>query len=208
MSTSTYKLTYFDAKGRAEIARFIFAQAEVKYEDVRLTYNGEEWAKLKPSTPTGMLPMLEVDGKPLAGSGPINRYLAEKFNLAGGNDFDNAKVAAIIDVVNDLLGKLVAFYFEKDEDRKPKLKKELEDVHFPKYWSTLEKMIQKDGADGWSFGSSPTYADFAIYCCVDYTKIMFPDILEKYPVIGKNVASVKALPNIAKWLETRPKTQY
>ena len=42
----TYKLVYFNTKGRAEISRWILAQAGVKYEDVRITK--EQWAELKP----------------------------------------------------------------------------------------------------------------------------------------------------------------
>ena len=53
--------------GSAEVFRFIFAQAEVAYEDRRVEYSGEEWAKLKPTTPTGQLPMLEIEGKTLTG---------------------------------------------------------------------------------------------------------------------------------------------
>ena len=74
---TTYKLIYFNSRGRAEIIRQIFALAGIKYEDMRVTE--EEWAKLKDNTPYGALPVLEVDGKMLAGSGPIARYLAEKF---------------------------------------------------------------------------------------------------------------------------------
>ena len=44
---STYKLTYFPVRARAEVIRFVFAQAEVKYEDVRI--KKEDWAELKPS---------------------------------------------------------------------------------------------------------------------------------------------------------------
>ena len=44
---STYKLTYFPIRARAEVIRFVFAQAEVKYEDVRI--KKEDWAELKPS---------------------------------------------------------------------------------------------------------------------------------------------------------------
>ena len=38
---STYKLYYFDSRGTGEPARLIFAQAGVKYEDIRITH--EEW---------------------------------------------------------------------------------------------------------------------------------------------------------------------
>ncbi len=40
-------LTYFDSRGRAELARLIMAAGGIDYEDKRIT--GEEWEKLKPS---------------------------------------------------------------------------------------------------------------------------------------------------------------
>ena len=42
------KLIYFNSRGRAEITRYVLAQAGVDYEDVRLTK--EEWEKMKPGT--------------------------------------------------------------------------------------------------------------------------------------------------------------
>ncbi len=105
-----YKLIYFDMKGRAKTSRFIFAQAGIAYEDCRIAYNGEEWKKLKPTTPTGRLPVLEVDGKPLTGSKPIDRFLAERFGLAGSNGFENAQVAGIADVISDFIEKIIVYY--------------------------------------------------------------------------------------------------
>jgi len=43
----SYKLTYFNGRGRAELSRLIFAQAGVPYEDVRI--EGAQWPQLKPS---------------------------------------------------------------------------------------------------------------------------------------------------------------
>lgn len=43
---STYKLTYFDMRGRAECSRLLFTYAGVGFEDVRLT--GDQWGALKP----------------------------------------------------------------------------------------------------------------------------------------------------------------
>lgn len=43
----SYKLTYFKGKGRAEIARLLFAYSGTAYEDERL--EGESWQKFKPS---------------------------------------------------------------------------------------------------------------------------------------------------------------
>ena len=82
----TYKLTYFNSKGGAEISRFIFAQAGVEYEDVRVDHG--DWPALKPTMPFGVVPVLEVDGKQLGSSMTIARYLAETYGLAGENAFE------------------------------------------------------------------------------------------------------------------------
>jgi len=42
-----YKLTYFDARGRAETIRLVFAAAGIKYEDKRI--DGAAWGAMKSS---------------------------------------------------------------------------------------------------------------------------------------------------------------
>ena len=95
MSPPQYKLVYFDARGVAETARFIFAYANIPYEDVRVKH--EEWPELKPKTPFGQLPYLEVNGKPYAQSVAFTRLLAKKYKLAGTSDEEQAQVDAIVD---------------------------------------------------------------------------------------------------------------
>ncbi|CAH1796831.1 unnamed protein product, partial [Owenia fusiformis] len=55
-----YKLTYFDGQGRAELTRVIFASQDIKFEDIRVNF--KDWPDMKPTTPMGMLPILEVEG--------------------------------------------------------------------------------------------------------------------------------------------------
>lgn len=200
----TYKLIYGNARGRAEVCRFIFAQAGVQYEDCRL--ENEEWPKLKPNTPTGMLPILEVDGKPLTGSEPMARYLAENFGLAGSSDFENAQLAGIIDVLNDFMGKLVDFYYIEEEERKASVKKRFEEEYIAKYWGILESMFQKNSS-GWIFGDKPTYADLHLYGAFEHMAVVFPTFFDLYPGMAKLKVAVESLPNIAHWLKTRPKTE-
>jgi len=38
---SSYKLYYFNVRGAGEVSRIIFAQADVKYEDIR--FEGDQW---------------------------------------------------------------------------------------------------------------------------------------------------------------------
>ena len=210
---ATYKLTYFNGRGRAEIIRFIFVQAGVDYEDNRV--GGEDWVKYKPTTPYGTLPVLEVDGKMLAGSGGIARFLAERFGLAGSNDFENAEIASIIDTGVDLAQKLGAVHSEKDETRKADLQKEMGEVVFPKFMGIFEKLINANGTpEGWVYGSKVTYADFTLYNIFDWVIFDWvkdvPNLFDivKYPGLQKMRKSVAELPNVAKWIATRPKTDY
>ncbi len=201
----SYKLTYFPARGGAEVSRFIFKQAEVEFEDVRI--GGEDWAKFKPSTPYGSMPVLEVDGKMLAGSRGMQRYLAEKFGLAGSNDFENAEIDSIIDAIVDLSQQLMKLHYEKDEARKAELGEKLKTEILPKFLGIFEKLISSN-TSGWIYGSKVTYADFALYNVMGWVKMGYAAALDSFPGIKKNMEAVEALPNIAKWLKERPESQF
>ncbi|CAF2067013.1 unnamed protein product [Rotaria magnacalcarata] len=113
---STYKLYYFNGRGRAEIARLIFAAAGEKVEDIR--YEGSKWPSYKSKIPLGQMPVLEVDGVKLPQSMAIARFLAKQFDLAGKDNFEQAKVDAVVDTSIDLALKYVPIHFEKDEEKK------------------------------------------------------------------------------------------
>lgn len=202
----SYKLIYFNGRGRAEHVRFIFAQAGVSYEDVRVT--GEEFGKMKSSLPTGMLPVLEVDGTRLTGSGPIARFLAEEFDLAGSSNVERAKIAGIIDVVDDLFVKMVAAIFGKDE-LKEAAWKALTEEYIPKYCGVLEKIIVANNSpDGWVFGNMVTYADLYIAVILDKLYEKEPAMANTFPNIKKCIDAAKALPKIAEWIKNRPETPF
>ena len=58
------KLTYFDSPAsRGEECRLALYVAGVEFEDVRI--KAVEWATLKPKTPFGGLPTLEMPGHPV-----------------------------------------------------------------------------------------------------------------------------------------------
>ena len=202
---SSYKLTYFNARGRAEGARLVFAQAGVEYEDKRVTM--EEWAQLKPSTPTGQLPILEVDGRALYGSGPICRFLGERFGLGGSNDLENAEIAGFIDFFNDFLLNAFPLFMEKDEAKKAELKKNIEEKEIPKYMGVMEKIASSSTGD-YIFGEKLTYADLGFLYGISVFENLFPKILEGRPGLTKVKETVESLPNIARWLKERPPTDH
>ena len=203
----TYKLYYFQGRGLAELTRWIFIQAGVPYEDVRLSK--EEWAEFKSKTPYGGIPVLEIDGKLYGGSGPIQRYIAEQHGLAGFNALENFELSTVYDVTQDLVIRFMMLRFENDDTRKAELKKEVEETHFPKYLGILNKLITDNGsADGWIYGNKVTYVDLRIAYLTDFVLQISPNALDAYPAIKKLKAAVEALPNIAKWLKERPESEF
>ena len=204
----SYKLYYFNQMGRGELIRWILLQAGLPYEDVRLT--DQEWAEFKPKTPYGKIPVLEVDdGKLLAGSGPIARYLAEEHGLAGSNAFENAELAGMHDLIEDVQAKMVLMFFEKDEKRQTEMKQALQEKDLPEFLGILEKRITNNGSpEGWVYGSKVTYVDLSIVLTTGFLVMIDPGILEGYTAISKLKAAVESLPKIAKWIQERPKTHH
>merc|ERR1712130_659696 len=88
------RLTYFPARGRAEISRLILAHAGVKFDDIRLT--GEDFAKVKPLLPYGSMPILEYKGEVICESMAIAKFLAELTNLGGTTTLNKAKADEIV----------------------------------------------------------------------------------------------------------------
>ena len=214
MSSTGYKLTYFNGRGRAETARFIFAQAGQEYTDERVT--GEEFGKLKPTLPTGCLPVLTIDCKDkaksntvLSGSRSIARYLGEKFGFGGDSAWDNAQLDSIIDVIDDFGAKLIPAFFGSDEDAKAAAKKALLETHLPKYFEILEKRVAANNSpDGWVYDNRITYVDMRISITFDIMAPMVPDLADKFPALNKLNDAVKTQPKIAEWLKNRPETPF
>lgn len=196
---SQYKLTYFNGRGRAEIIRLVLAQAGIEYTDHRIA--GEEWPALKPTTPFGCLPTLETEGKVLGGSVVIAYYLARKHGLAGETELENAEIGGILDAHGDVMMKFMQMHFEKDDARKPEMKKKYEEA-CEKTFAILENKVS---ADGWLYGSKVTIIDLAFFNSADH----IPEgMLDKFPKLKGVIEKVGALPNIAKWVKERPDTKF
>lgn len=93
---------------------------------------------------------------------------------------------------------------ESDQERKAKLRKEFLEEHVPKNFEKFDKILSSSGGD-FLLGEKYTWADlhvahnFAFFEeCVDST------ILSEYPRLAKFVGDVFAIPQITKWVETRP----
>jgi len=203
MAQPKYKLTYLDGKGRAEVMRFVFAYRNIPYEDVRIPY-GPEWNKVKNDFPWGEVPVLEIDGKVLAQSGAILRFLGKKHDLAGDNEYESAKCDEMWESLSDLQTPTWTMYMEPDDSAKKKeLTTKLLDETVPKYCGKWNEILEKNG--GYFVGKRLSYADIAIASAINYhIEKLGASVFEKYPALMAHHDKVHNEPGIKEWVAKRP----
>lgn len=204
---STYKLHYLNGRGRGEVSRLIFAVAGQEYEDIR--YEGEQWLSRKAEMPLGQVPVLEVDGNRIPQSLAIARFLAKKFNLAGKDYLEQAKVDAVADTINDLIIAYVSTRREQDPVKQEQLKQKFPTEELPKHLQNLE-VLGKLYSNGGPFfvGDSLTLADLFFYDVAESMLALYNDCFDNYPWLKQNPIEVKKHPRIAEYLEKRPITPF
>ena len=121
------KLTYFNARGVAELIRYIFAYAGQEFEDERI--QRESWAERKPDAPLGSVPYVVLEsGERYAQATSLARFFADKFDIRGKTAEEKLQSDMIVDLVRtDIIPLLVKIFFEKDNEKKAALKKEAQD---------------------------------------------------------------------------------
>uniref|UniRef100_A0A1I7YRV2 glutathione transferase n=2 Tax=Steinernema glaseri TaxID=37863 RepID=A0A1I7YRV2_9BILA len=204
----SYKLTYFPIRGLAEPARLLFHLAGVEFEDNRIEQ--EAWPALKPNTPFGQLPVLEFDGKVLAQSYAIYRYLANEFGFAGKCNFEKAIVDMIADSQKDF-GIEVREYFRvaagMAEGDASKLYEEKVKPAAARHLPLLVKYLKESGS-GFFVKSGVTWVDLLIVEQLNTFKNFQSDILNEYPELDKFIETVRSLPQLKEYVEKRPVTQF
>src|SRR3954469_18273303 len=114
------KLTYFDAPvSRGEECRLALHLAGVDFEDNRL--KRDQWMALKPTTPYGSVPILEMPGHPpLAQSNAILVLIGRRHGLHPKDDFEAARHEAMMMHVEDLRAQAAPTLRIADEAEKKK----------------------------------------------------------------------------------------
>ncbi|XP_077290065.1 glutathione S-transferase 1-like [Arctopsyche grandis] len=193
MAASTYKLTYFNSKGLSEGIRFIFAYADVKFEDFR--FERPDWAALKEKQPYGTVPVLEVDGKQLTQSVAICRFLGKRFGLVASDPFTEALLEALVDNIRDALTKLMQAFHNKTPETEKASKEALTFV--------LSK-IENLATEGYFYGSKATWVDIYFSGFVESMRDHEPAFLDPYPNLKALVDRIKNKDSVQKYIKQRP----
>ncbi|CAF1338211.1 unnamed protein product [Adineta steineri] len=204
---STYKLYYFNGRGRAEVARLIFAAAGQNFEDIR--YEHSEWPSHKAEAPLGQVPILEFDGVKLPQSTSIARFLAKQFHLAGKDNFEQAKVDAVGDTIGDLISAYVPIRREQDATKKQELIKKFVSEELSKHLQNLDTLGKLYGNGGPFFvGNNLTWVDLFFYDVSANILQFDTNGLDTYPWLKQNREEVEKQSKIAEYLKTRPQTSF
>ncbi|XP_074650305.1 hematopoietic prostaglandin D synthase-like [Tubulanus polymorphus] len=207
-----YTLIYFNITGLGEVPRLLFAQAGVEYEDRRIPspwLEPDVWPKLKKETPFQKLPILEIDGKPIAQSQAIVQYLAREFGLEGKDNLGMAKVYEAYYMSYDILINDFKQRYEKNETKKQEVKENLITAEFPRLLDALKTIL---GDNDFLAGGTVSVADMIAFVAVQRLQgLNWPEVdnlLKAYPTVTALQDRVAKSPNIAAYLEKRPKTKY
>ena len=203
-SLPTLKLTYFDIRARAEVARLAFYIGNIPFEDERI--NREGWATLKAKTTFGQLPLLTVNNdQVIAQSHGIARYAGALGGLYPASDpLDAALVDQVFFFVEDMLLKFAPTIREADAEKKAAARATLASETFPMMFIQLEKVLEQYSGGKWAVGDTITIADLAIYNFFHNIKIGLwdgipSDLADKYPRINAIYNGVIEHPKVAEW---------
>uniref|UniRef100_R4G888 glutathione transferase n=1 Tax=Rhodnius prolixus TaxID=13249 RepID=R4G888_RHOPR len=202
---STYKLTYFNAKGIAESIRMLLSYSGKEFKDIRIEHN--DWLKCKSKTPFGQLPILEIDNKVLYQSTAICRYLGEESHLAGKNNWENLQINMMAECFLDFKNNIIDLFFEENKEAKEKKSLEVKNQIIPFYLGRFDRIIQEN--NGFFALGKLSWFDFYF---VGYSEtletIVQEKVCEQFPHISQLRKNIFDIPKVQRWLKKRPSTLY
>jgi glutathione S-transferase len=201
-------LTYFDFDGgRGEAARLVMHLGGIAFEDKRIP--GKDWPALRDSMPFQALPVLEVDGKVIAQSNTINRYLGRLTGLYPKDDWQAALVDELMDAVEDIT-TLIGNSMALEGEAKKKAREALAAGPIPRFLHQIEARLKAGGSE-WFVEKRLTVADLKCYLWVRWLKSgaldhVPADIVDKAaPLLAAHFERVRNHPKIAAYYAARKK---
>lgn len=201
------KLIYFDFHGgRGEPARLALHIGGVEFEDQRVMF--ADWPAIKPQMPYQALPVLEVDGKLLAQSNSINRFVGKLAGLYPGDPWQAGLCDEIMDAVEDSTQLLVATFSIESENEKKAARQALVDGALRSSLEQLQTRLEQSGGKYFS-DSRLTVADLKVFGWIkdlksgnfDHIPTDLPDRVA--PLLMEHFERVNTHPKIVEYYASR-----
>ncbi|KAF8372321.1 hypothetical protein PRIPAC_78750 [Pristionchus pacificus] len=203
----TYKLSYFEGRGLAEVSRQILHLSGTPFVDNRISF--EKWPKIKPYTPFGQIPILCVNGEEIPQSFAIARYLAKEFGFAGKTPFEAAWVDALGDQHKDYMNEIklflaVAHGYAKGD--KAQMQRDVAEPAIEKYYTILEKQAKSNGSNGHFVGDSLTWIDLVVSDHIGILETLIPNAVDSFPLVQAVRQKTTSHPKLKEWIDKRPES--
>lgn len=201
------KLIYFDFHGgRGEPARLALFIGGVEFEDRRLGFDA--WPAVKAEMPFQALPVLEVDGKALAQSNSINRFVGRLAGLYPNDPWQAALCDEIMDAVEDSTQLIVATFTIKDDDAKKIARQALAEGPLRLALQQLQARLKQRGGQYFA-DKRLTVADLKVFAWIkdlksgnfDYIPTDLPD--RAAPLLVQHFERVKNHPKVVAYYASR-----
>jgi glutathione S-transferase len=194
------RLIYFDAPvSRGEECRLALHLAGVDFEDVRV--KREDWPALKPLTPYGGMPVLEMPGAPpIAHSNAILVLIGRRHGLHPADDVEAARHEGMMQHVEDLRAHVTPT-LRLEEPEKKAAREALVAGYLPAWARAAEKNIGR----GPFFGGERIHVvDLKIYMAVRWFNGGKVDhipatIFEDHPKLTGAFEAVRDHPRVRSW---------
>lgn len=165
---------------------------------------------LREASPIGQLPYLTVDNKVrIAQSLAVARFVANRTNMVGENDLEQAKADAVVLTSFDIQTIYYARIhpFKKDEKAFAEIRRKFFEKEVPLFLDRFERLATMYGSKGYSVGNSLKWSDLSIYdtLSVWFFIDMDPKLLEAYPHVHEIYKTVDNHPRIKDYVARRPK---
>ena len=158
------RLIYFDFHGgRGEPARLALHIGDIAFEDQRVAFSN--WPAIKPQMPYQALPVLEVDGKLLAQSNSINRFVGKLTGLYPNDPWQAALCDEVMDAVEDSTQLLTPTFRIKNDDEKRTARQALVDGPLPLSLQQLQGRLEQSGGKYFA-DNRLTVADLKVFAWV------------------------------------------
>jgi glutathione S-transferase len=201
-------LTYFDFDGsRGEAARLAMHLGGIAFEDKRIARN--EWTSVRDQYPFQALPVLEVDGRMIAQSNAINRYVGKLAGLYPKDDWQAAIADEVMDAVEDITTR-IGGTFALEGEAKKKAREALAAGPIARFLRQFDARLEAGGGE-WFVEKRLTVADLKCYLLARWLKSgaldhIPADIVDRHaPLVAAHLERVKNHPKIAAYYAARGK---
>jgi prostaglandin-H2 D-isomerase / glutathione transferase len=194
------KLTYFDAPtSRGEECRLALVLAGVEFEDNRIAR--EAWPTVKPTTPFGSVPVLELPGKPaVSQSNAILGHIGRRHGLLPSDDWEAMRLESLMSAAEDLRHAVTRTFGIQDAEELKRLRVELVEGPLRTWAANMEKQITGPFAGG----EQISVADVKLFVVMGWFKKgvldhVPTDVFSPFPKLERLFACVKDHPKVASW---------